>query len=89
MKKYELTFVYQKDLKDVEKNLEKILDSVKAKIVKKEDWGVKKLAYAIKKQTEAKYLYFEIELEADKTKELENKIKLEENLLRYLIIAVK
>lgn len=86
MAKYELTFIFDKDNKDLPKRLEGHLKDVKAKIEKEEDWGVKSLAYPIKKRTEAKYLYFEAEIEPAMAKELEGKIKLEETLLRDLIV---
>ncbi len=89
MKKYEITFVYPKENNSIGAKLEKLIASVKAKVVKKDNWGIKKLAYPIKKQTEAKYLCFTAEMEPQGAKELENKIKLEENLLRYLIVNAK
>jgi len=86
MAKYEITFIYPKDEKDYAKTLEGYLKEIKAKVEKKEDWGVKKMTYLIKKQKEARYLYLEVEMEAAAAKELEAKIKLDEVILRHLII---
>ena len=88
MSKYELTFLLPKEDKTQANKLEKLIEATKAKIVKKEDWGVKKLAYSIKKFAEAKYLFFTIETEPAQIKQLEGKIKLEEKILRHLIIRV-
>lgn len=86
MQKYEITFLFDKKHKDFDKELEKMLESVKAKIVKKEDWGVKKLAYPIKKLTEAHYIFFEIEIDQKKVATLSNKIRLEERIIRDLMV---
>jgi small subunit ribosomal protein S6 len=88
MAKYEITFVFSKDNKILVEALKKDLESAKAKIIKEEDWGVKPLAYPIDKKTEAAYLYFEVEIEPAKIKKLEEKLRLEEALIRHLIVRV-
>jgi small subunit ribosomal protein S6 len=86
MPKYEITFVFDKNLKDLQKKLEGYIKSADGKIVKEEDWGVKPLAYPIKKYDEAKYLYYEVEIDPKQMKALEKQIQLEENLLRSLVV---
>ncbi|MGI5827506.1 MAG: 30S ribosomal protein S6 [Patescibacteria group bacterium] len=88
MAKYELTFVFDKKNKELPKRLEDFIKSAKAKVIKEEDWGVKSLAYPINKLEEAKYLYFKVEAEPKTIKELEEKIRLEEDLLRSLVVRV-
>ena len=89
MAKYELTFIYDKSNKKIIERLKSYINSVKAKVVKEEDWGVKPLAYPIKKFTEAAYIYFEIEIDPGKLKKLEEKIKVEEELLRHLLVRAE
>jgi small subunit ribosomal protein S6 len=86
MKKYEATFIFTKENKKLAESIEAHLKAIGAKVGKKDDWGVKPLAYPIKKLTEAAYLYFEFETEPAKIKDLETKLKLEESLLRRLIV---
>ncbi len=86
MQKYEITVLFDKKDKDIIEKVEKMLTSIKAKKVKKEDWGLKKLAYPIKKLTEANYVFFEAEIEQDKLADLAAKIKLEEGIIRSLIV---
>jgi small subunit ribosomal protein S6 len=83
---YEITFIFPKGNKDYSKTLAKYLKDVKAEVKKKDDWGVKTLAYPIKKQSEANYLYLEAEMEPSALPKLEGKIKLDEVLLRHLIV---
>jgi len=59
---------------------------VGAKIEKEENWGRKKLAYLINKKVEATYHYYLFASDVDLLKNLEPKLKLEEKIMRYLII---
>lgn len=89
MAEYELTFIFPKENKEMSKTIADYLKKAKAEIKIKEDWGVKTLAYPIKKQTEAYYLYFEVEMNPASLKTLEFDIKLDEVLLRSLVVRKK
>ena len=57
--------------------------------VKKEDlWGERELVYPIKKQTHGYFVHFEFEIEPLVVKGLDKLLKVEENLLRYLLVRV-
>jgi len=83
---YEMTFIFKKGDKTTAKELKQYLTDAKAKILKEEDEGIKTFAYPIAKQTHGHYLFFQVEMSTDKVKEVEAKIKLNEGLLRHLII---
>jgi ribosomal protein S6 len=51
------------------------------------NWGKKRLAYRIKKQDFAIYVYFELELEGAKVRELENQILITEEILRHILVV--
>lgn len=87
MNKYALTLVVKPDMD--EKARKEFLDDVKTKlgsIGKEEAWGMRDLAYPIKHQTKGFYVHFEFEAEPSKAPELDKYLKLEENLLRYLLV---
>ena len=86
---YEATFVFPKGNNDMPKVIESYLKVSKAKVKKHDDWGVKALAYPINKQKDAHYMYYELEMETQDVKTLETKIKLDEVLLRHLIVRLK
>lgn len=93
MVKYELVLVLPGSLEKPSQstlatNLKKILTTVKAKIVKEEDWGVKKLAYPIKKKVLGQYLFWHIEIDKNKIKELHRLLNFETKLLRYLLLKI-
>ncbi|MBI3954745.1 30S ribosomal protein S6 [Candidatus Collierbacteria bacterium] len=83
---YDLVAVYDTSLTDVaaEKDL---VDKVKGrgfKVTEVDKWGVKKLAYEIKKQDKAHYI--RLIIEGDEVKELEQDLRINDKLLRYLLI---
>lgn len=94
MIKYELVLVLpgnleKNSLSTLEANLKKILTTIKAKVIKAEDWGVKKMAYPIKKTDLGQYLFWEIEIDQSKIKELHRLLNFETKLLRYMLLKIE
>jgi len=92
MRNYELTLVLQGKAtaakkKDVIEKLENLLKVNKGKVVKSEDWGVKDLAYSIKKNDSGVFLYFDIEIPAENIKNIRDKVKFENDIIRYLLVV--
>ena len=58
------------------------------KLTKKDLWGIKDLAYPIKHQSKGYYIHFEFEAEPASISALDKDLKMEEDILRYLIIRV-
>ena len=87
MSSYYLTLVLKPDLE--EKVRKELLDTLKKKferVVKEDLWGVKDLVYPIKKQTKGFYAHFEIEADPKAVKGLDKNLKLEEDIIRYLLV---
>jgi len=88
---YELTLVLDGKAgaakkKKVIENLEKMLKIFKGTIKESKDWGVKDLAYKIAKSKTGLFLYFELELDSAGVKSLNDKLRTEPDLIRYLVI---
>lgn len=90
MKEYELTVLVHPDL---EADLDKALDKVRAlitdnggEIIKEDNWGKKKLAYQIKKQDFAVYVYFEAKLPSDAPLKISNVLNITDEVIRYLLV---
>lgn len=66
--------------------VEKILVAAKGKVEKKEEWGKKSLAYPIKKMAEGDYHFWEVALPESAPAEIDKKMRLEEQVLRYLLL---
>ena len=91
MNKYELTLVLDGKAgvakkKKVIENLEKSLKIFKGAISESKEWGVKELAYKIRKSETGLYLYFELELDPSGVKALNDKIRVDPDLIRFLLI---
>lgn len=91
MNSYFLTLVLKPEIDEKERKA--LLDNVVKRIlgeegkVNKEDlWGLRDLAYPIKRQTKGFYAHFELETDPKNTKGLDKDMKVEENILRYLLI---
>jgi len=67
-------------------SLEKTLKLLKGTIKESKDWGVKELAYKIGKSEMGLYLFFEIELEPAGVKALNDKLKNDPDIIRFLMI---
>ena len=91
MNKYEIMFIVRTDIdektsKDTVSAFEKLLKGMKAKIVGTKDMGQKKLAYPINKQLRGNYYVFNVEATAEAVKEFDRKAKIDENILRHIVV---
>jgi len=72
--------------KKVSETLESLMKLFKGKITDSKDWGVKDLAYGIGKSATGLYLFFELELDGKAVKALNDKLRVDAEILRYLIV---
>lgn len=91
MTNYELTIVLPGKASANKKNtvskfIEDLLKTLNTKVEKTQEWGIVDLAYSIKKNEKGFYIYYEIEIEPGNTKQLDDKLRLEEDIIRYLLI---
>tara|TARA_Y100000766_G_scaffold70969_1_gene59628 strand:- start:2060 stop:2557 length:498 start_codon:yes stop_codon:yes gene_type:complete len=93
MKKYEAVIILNPNLSskanNFVKDFEKLLKNNSFNIQKKEDVGRRQLAYSINNHNKGHYLLFNIEGDASKLIEIENKIKYDESIIRHIFITVK
>jgi len=91
MRKYELTVLIHPDLEiDLEKPLKKVRDIIAAnggKITLEDNWGKKRLAYRIRKEDFAVYVYFELELPAENIRKLDSTLNITDEVLRHLLVS--
>ena len=77
------------DLESAISNHEKTISEFQGTVVYKESWGLKNLSYPIKNNKKAFYQYMNIEMSNEKIGEMNSKLNLNENIIRYLSIKVK
>jgi len=88
---YELTLILDgelssEDQKKLTEKIKKIIEDVKGKVEKTNDWGKRELAYPIKKKKMGIYFLWEIKVAPQDLDKIDKKIKIEEGVLRYLIL---
>ncbi|MCL2874400.1 MAG: 30S ribosomal protein S6 [Defluviitaleaceae bacterium] len=91
MNKYELAIILNANLEDelLKEEVEKvhaIIARFGGLIDKIDDWGKRKLAYEINKQTEGFYSFITFTSDGDAPSKMEDRLRIMENLLRFLII---
>jgi small subunit ribosomal protein S6 len=94
MRHYELVCIIHPDLDEAAFNgiIEKIkiwVTEIKGSADKVEVWGRKRMAYTIKKHREGQYVLFNLSLEPAATAALEQNLRFQESIIRYMITAVK
>lgn len=89
MNQYEIAVLYHPDLEiDLDKatkKIEKIIADNGGKITKTDNWGKRKLAYTIKKQDFAVYVFYTLEIPADNVSKLEQTLNITDEIIRFLI----
>ncbi|MEK7525867.1 MAG: 30S ribosomal protein S6 [Patescibacteria group bacterium] len=93
MKNYELTIVLDGKASSAKKKAAQqkatsMVEAFKGKIGKVEDWGERELAYKIGKSETGHYIFIPLQMEAAGAKNLNDKLRLEEDLIRYLLVRV-
>ena len=69
--------------------IKKNIENEKGKILGEEYWGLKNLAYEINKNKKAHYTMLIIETLPEKIEEYERKLRLHEDIIRYMTIKIK
>ena len=93
MNKFEAVILFSPDLsnpiiKKEEDNFNKIIETLKGKILEKENWGLKDLSYAINNYKKAFYKYYQIEIIGSELKSIKKTLTQNENILRHLFVKV-
>ena len=91
MNNYELALVLNAKIEDDERaaTLEKVKNLVTrfgGTIKDVDEWGKKKLAYEIQKMSEGFYYFIHFDAEATTPAEIESRIRIMDNVLRYLCV---
>ena len=91
MNKYELAVVVNAKIEDDERA--QVIEKVNALITRfggnvtdVEEWGKKRLAYEIQKMKEAYYYFIHFESDSVCPNEVEKRIRIMDNVLRYLCV---
>jgi small subunit ribosomal protein S6 len=90
---YEHVFLARQDLAQAQvdtlaETATKIIEDNQGKVVKTETWGLRNLAYRIKKNRKAHYVMLDIDAPAGAVAELERQTAINEDVIRYMTVRV-
>jgi len=95
MNKYEMIYIIDTGLEEAARK--ELIEKVSALITNNggeiekvdETWGKRRLAYAIDYKTEGWYVLVNFQAPAELPRELERNLKINENVLRYLVVKLE
>jgi small subunit ribosomal protein S6 len=93
MREYEAMIIAKADLPEAElskltSRWENIIGTDGGEIIRKDNWGVRKLAYPINKQSRGYYVVYDVATTQENIKELDRVLKLDEGVLRSMVIKL-
>lgn len=91
--KYELALVMGEKTTAAKKKamvdlIDKMASTLKGKVVSTDDWGERELAYEIEKNKSGYFMIFTLELDSQGAKAIGEKIRLEDNVIRHLLVKI-
>ena len=91
---YENVFIARQDMSPAQveslaDDYVSVMESHGGKVEKREHWGLKTLAYRIKKNRKGHFVLFNFDASGDAVAELERRMRLSEDVLRYLTVRVE
>lgn len=94
VRNYELVFIVHPEVDD--EGLAAIVETVKdlvkrggGQVTKVDLWGVRRLAYPIKKQREGQYVLMRLDMASEGVAELERSLGLSEQVIRHLVVRLE
>ena len=90
---YESVFIARQDVSTSQVDgltdtFEKIIKDLGGSVTKKESWGLRTMAYRVKKNRKGHYVLMNIDAPADAIKEMERQMNLNEDVIRHLTTRV-
>lgn len=86
---YEIAVLYHPDLEvdltKAEEKVTKMFTDNGGKVIATDNWGKRKLAYTIKKQEHAIYVFYTVDMPSEGVKKVEGILNITDEVVRYLI----
>ena len=90
MNQYEIAVLYDPDLEidldKAEKRVVKIFTDNGGSVAKTDNWGKRKLAYPIKRNESAVYVFYTVDMPAEGVRKVESTLNITDEVIRYLIV---
>ncbi len=91
---YESVFIARQDVAQTQvdalgEQFAKIVEGLNGKVTKREYWGLRNLAFRIRKNRKGHYVLLNIDAPAPAVAEMERNMRISEDVLRYLTVKVE
>lgn len=91
---YESVFIARQDIaapqaEALADTFTSIIDAQGGKVTKRENWGLRNLAYKVKKNRKGHYILFNIDAPPAAIAEMERNMRIHEDVLRYMTVRVE
>ena len=90
MRKYEVNVILNPNLDQTQLALEKeilakALEAHGARVEKVEEWGLRRLAYPIAKDTQGYFLFYQVEMPEERVNDLARELRIRDNVRRVMV----
>ena len=94
MHRYETLFVLHPEIPEAQvretiDRVRRLIEGMEGQVTEAQDWGMRDLAYAIRKQSRGNYVLVQYTSRPDVVRELERTLKLADEVLRYVSTRVE
>jgi len=93
MRKYETLVLFSPEMNDEERNsalqnLKNVIEREKGQILSVDEWGMRDLAYPVRKMMRGFYVRLEFLLDSLAVQEFERHIRLTENIFKFVTVVL-
>lgn len=89
--KYDVIYILDpgatpEEMTAVSAKVEQITADAKGTVLKKDDWGKRRLSYAVKKHRDGHYIFFHLQLSTDGIAEVTRNLRLLEKVIKFSVV---
>lgn len=88
MRKYEVNVILNPNLDQTQLALEKeiLAKALEAHGARVEEWGLRRLAYPIAKDTQGYFLFYQVEMPEERVNDLARELRIRDNVRRVMVV---
>ena len=91
MREYEVNVILKPNLDQTrlalgKEILAKALEAHGARVEKVEEWGLRRLAYPIAKDTQGYFLFYQVEMPEERVNDLARELRIRDNVRRVMVV---
>ncbi len=91
LSKYDVIYILDpnstaEEMAAVSTKIEQIVNDSKGTVLKKDDWGKRRLAYMVKKHREGHYVFYHVSVSTESVAEITRNLRLLEKVIKFSIV---